>query len=148
MMSPRGNCALRYVACFATSAGLLVGAGCDKKMARYPVHGSVLIDGKPAENAMVIFCPVGGSEELQKHRPFGLTGPDGKFELTTMSKADGSPTGDYKVLIQWPEVKGTGPGGRPMFGDDRLHNRYMNLEKSQLTATIKDGPVDLPPFEL
>jgi hypothetical protein len=134
--------------CFASLAGLFVIAGCDKTIRRYPVHGSVLVDGKPVENAMVIFCPVGGSEEVQKQRPFGFTGPDGKFELTTLSRADGSPAGEYKILIQWPEVKGTGPGGKPILGDDRLHGRYMNLEKTELKASIKDGPADLPPFEL
>jgi hypothetical protein len=135
---------------FALLAGLIAASGCgDGKIPRYPVHGSVNIDGRPADGAMVIFCPVGGSEAVQKTRPFGFTGPDGKFELTTLNKADGSPTGEYKVLIQWPaNAQEEATAGRRTLGADRLNGRYMNLQKTQLTATIKDGPTDLPPFEL
>ena len=68
-------------------------AGCgDGQIKRYPVKGSVTVDGKPADGAMVIFCPTeNSSPEIQRQRPFGFTGPDGHFELTTLTKADGSP---------------------------------------------------------
>src|SRR4051794_8030140 len=80
-------------------AGLMVLAGCgDKGISRYPVHGAVHIDNTPAEGVMVVFCPVGGSEEVQKTRPFGFTDAEGKFELTTVKKGDGAPAGDYKIL--------------------------------------------------
>jgi hypothetical protein len=130
--------------------GALLIAGCGEgEIARYPVRGSVLIDGKPAEGVMVIFCPVGGSEELQRHRPFGFTGADGTFELTTLNKADGSPSGDYKVLAQWSaQGGGDGRDGERTLGPDRLRGRYMNLETTPLTAKIEDGPAELPPFDL
>jgi hypothetical protein len=125
----------------------IVGCG-EKGIPCNVVHGSVNVDGKPAEGAMVIFCPVGGSEQVQKTRPFGFTESDGKFELLTVKKGDGAPAGDYKVIIQWPaKTTPNGDGGRSM-GGDRLQGRYMNLEKSQLTATVKQGVNDLPPFEL
>jgi hypothetical protein len=136
---------------FLVAVGLCKSVGCrDGKIARYPVHGSVMVNNKPADGAMVIFCPLSGSEEVKKQRPFGITGPDGKFELTTLNKADGSPAGDYKILIQWPSnLNGDSRDtGARSLGPDRLKGRYMNLEKSQLTATIKEAPTDLPPFEL
>jgi hypothetical protein len=129
---------------------VVVFAGCgDGKISRYPVTGSVTVDGKPAEGAMVIFCPTEGSEELQKTRPFALTDASGKFQLTTFGETDGAPAGNYKILIQWP-VKLQPDARNPQggFGEDRLKGRYMNLEKSQLTATIEEGPTDLPPFAL
>lgn len=130
------------------STVLVALAGCgDGKIARYPVTGSVTIDGKPAEGVMVIFCPVGGSEELQKQRPFGFTGADGSFELTTVSKADGSPAGEYKVLAQWPAKVSDGRDGGGL-GPDRFRGRYMNLATTQLTAAIQEGPTELPPFDL
>ena len=98
--------------------------------------------------AMVIFCPTEGSEEVMKLRPFGYTGPDGKFELTTVNKADGSPAGNYKVLIQWPAKTGGDPRDGGSIGPDRLQGRYMNLENSQLIAKIEEGPTELPPFDL
>ncbi len=126
----------------------LVGCG-DGKISRYPINGSVNVDGKPAAGVMVIFCPVGGSPELQKMRPFGITDADGKFQLTLIEKADGAPAGQYKVLMQWT-LKSDVPaqGGGVQMGPDRLQGRYMNLEKSQFTVDVKAGTNDLPPFEL
>lgn len=135
--------------CVLAAASFLLLGGCgDGKVKRYPVHGSVNIDGRPAEGVMVIFCPINGSEEVQKLRPAGLTGPDGKFELISITRADGAPVGDYKVLMQWPEKKGVGREGRPELGEDRLQGRYMNLDKTEFKVSVKDGPTDLPPFEL
>jgi hypothetical protein len=132
-------------------AGLVAIVGCgDKKLARYPVHGSVNIDGKAAEGVMVVFCPVAGSDEVQKKRPTGVTGSDGKFELTTMTDKDGAPAGEYKIIAQWLGKMGTDKFGRPAVeGDvDKLKGKYMNLEKSELKATVKEASTDLPPFEL
>lgn len=125
-------------------------AGCgDGKIGRYAVNGSVNVDGKPAAGVMVIFCPVSGSEELKKMRPFGITEADGKFQLTSVQKADGAPAGQYKVLMQWPaQSREPSRDGGVQMGPDRLQGRYMNLEKSQFTVEVKSGTNDLPPFEL
>ena len=98
---------------------------------------------------MVIFCPTDQADpKLQRERPFGTTGDDGKFSLTTFDKDDGAPKAEYKVLVQWSAGPKVGAdrdrdGGSP----DRLKGRYMNLEKSTLTAKV-DGETQLPPFEL
>ena len=144
--------------CRALVAGIMVlvaltaTTGCgDQKLALYNVTGTVKVDGKPARGAMVIFCPTDGSEEVQKQRPFGITGPDGKFQLTTFSKADGAPSANYKILVQWLGGGATpiddGRGG-VVLGPDKLRGRYMNLERSELTATVADSDIELPPFEL
>ena len=125
----------------------LVGCG-DGKLPLYPVTGSVLVDGKPAEGAMVIFCPVEGksSPELQRERPFGNTGPDGKFALTTFNKDDGVPLGEYKILVQW-STPGAAYDERAGTRD-RLRGRYMNLQNTPLAATITGETLELPPFDL
>jgi hypothetical protein len=130
-------------------AGVAALSGCgDGKLPLYPVTGTVLVDSKPAEGAMVIFCPVEGSSppELLRERPFGNSGPDGKFLVTTFLKDDGIPAGDYKILVKWA-VRG------PAFDErsgavDRLRGRYMNLENTPLTAKITGDSVELPPFDL
>jgi hypothetical protein len=133
---------------------LLIGAfaasGCsDGKIRRYLVNGTVNVDGTPVAGVMVIFCPVGGSEELQKLRPSGFTEADGKFQLTSVMKADGAPAGQYKVLMNWPaQARGPSRDGNVEMGPDRLQGRYMNLEKCQFTVEVKSGSNDLPPFEL
>lgn len=115
------------------------------KLATYSVTGTVKVDSKPTEGAMVIFCPIDGSEELLKLRPFGITGPDGKYQVTTFDQADGAPAGNYKLIIQWPARTGGDQGIGS--GPDRLRGRYMNLERSQLTAKV-EGAIELPAFEL
>ena len=130
-------------------AGVLAVTGCgDGKIGRAPVHGSVTVDGKPAAGVVLFFCPVGGSPEVQKVRPMGITGEDGKFELTTVDKADGAPPSQYKVIMMWPAAGAAGQDGSIQMGPDRLQNRYMNLEKSQFSVEVKSGNNDVPPFEL
>jgi hypothetical protein len=126
--------------------GLVTTSGCgDGKLETYPVTGTVKVDSKPADGAMVIFCPTTGTEELMKMRPFGYAGPDGKFEVTTFDKADGLPAGDYKVLIRWAAGA---QGDTRAFSADRLRGKYMNLDKTPFTAKIDSSTAELPPFEL
>lgn len=136
---------------WAGMASLLVATGCggDGKVPRSPVNGSVNIDGKPTAGVMLIFCPTDGSPEIQKLRPSGTTGPDGKFQLISITPNDGAPAAHYKVLIQWPSGSST-PSASGMVGggEDRLRGRYMNLEKTPFLVEIKPGANDLPPFEV
>jgi len=140
---------VKYFAGFV-AAGLLAISGCGKGGLRtYPVTGTVLVDGRPAEGAMLIFCPVAGSQELQKKRPSGTSGPDGKFQLTTDSKDDGAPAGEYKIIAQWYGKVGKDKFGRPAVeGEDRFRGKYMNLDKTEFKATVNEGATELPPIEL
>jgi len=138
----------RWAAYAAGIAGMLAIAGCsDGKIRRYPVTGTVNVDRKAAVGAVVTFCPVGVSDEMQKLRPFGTVGADGTFQLTTLNNGDGAPVGNYKVLIDWPATSGGDPRtGGP--GPDRLRGRYGKLDKSQLSVEVKAENNELPPFEL
>jgi hypothetical protein len=130
----------------------LTGCG-DGKIARYPVKGTVLVDGKPAEGAMLIFVPVDGTEEFQRERPFDdSTDSAGQFELRTFEPGDGAPAGEYRVMIRWLATNsqpGATPGGQadgqPVF--DRLKNKYFSVE-SPITATVEEEDNVLEPFAL
>jgi hypothetical protein len=130
--------------------GVMMITGCgDGKLPLYPVTGKVLVDGKPAAAAMVIFCPIEGSDELLRERPFGITASDGTFQLTTYVKDDGGPAGEYKILAQWlsePSPNADRDRGGGQF--DRLNGRYFKLENTPLTATLIEGTNELTPFEL
>ena len=125
---------------------MLVGCG-EGKIARYPVTGTVLVDGKPYEGARVMFCPEGGSEAFSKERPYGVTDQSGKFELTTFIKGDGAPAGDYKIMIR---------NGRPQNADEakrwarrpKLPRKYGKPDLSGVTATVNAEPTELAAFEL
>ncbi|MGI9427250.1 MAG: carboxypeptidase regulatory-like domain-containing protein [Bythopirellula sp.] len=140
---------LRY--CFLL---FLVGAsGCgDGRIKTYPTTGTVLVNGKPAEGATVIYCPVGGSEEFAKERPWDKTDGEGKYELTTFEKGDGAPAGDYTVMIKWTGPPRAVPDGvdadRVTGPTDRLKGRYFHPQNSGLTATVEKDRNDIPPFDL
>lgn len=144
----------RRAAPLVAMAGLSILTGCgDGRIARYPVKGTVLVDGKPAEGAMVIFCPVEGPPELMRERPFDdMTDVNGQYVLRTFQPGDGAPAGEYRVMVRW---MATNPGqtptpgnpdeGQPVF--DRLKNKYFNPQSS-VTATVEETENEIPPFEL
>lgn len=114
-----------------------------------PVSGKVLVKGQPAEGARVVFYPI--SEELKGKGmpvPAGTTDDTGEFQLQSFRPDDGAPVGDFRVTVVWLEP--TPPNADPeMFrAKDRLQGRYSNPDTTKLTATVPDGGVQLPPFEL
>lgn len=129
---------------FLTANLVILAAGCGKPEAPlYPVTGKVLFEGKPAENAMVVFHPVNptGSEAV---RPTAKVGPDGTFKLLTVRTDDGAPAGDYKVTVElW--LAGARPDDPP---SNRLPPKYSKPDTSGLTATVSTGPTELPAFDL
>jgi hypothetical protein len=136
-----------------SAAGLATLAGCGEKGLRtYPVTGTVMVDGQPAEGAMLIFVPGEGSEEFLRQRPAGQTTADGKFQMTTFEANDGAPAGQYKVMIRWmganPQAVSQPRDDRARGPADRLRGRYFNPETSGLTATVNEEATELPPFEL
>jgi hypothetical protein len=142
----------RIYACLVGLVVLLVGGCGDGKITRYPVSGTVLVNGQPAEGAQIVFCPVSPGPELENFRPAGFTDSAGKFSLTTIDSTDGAPAGQYKVLVKWLAQSAStddGRGGRggPR-GPDRLKGKYYNLDTTPLSATIEEKANDLPPFEL
>jgi hypothetical protein len=125
--------------------------GCGTKLKLYPVHGKVLVDGKPAEGALVVFHPV-AAEGSPALRPSGKVDKDGVFTLHTYfgeeraSKA-GAASGDYRVTILWLPPGTTDAQTQVMF-PDLLKHRYSNAETSKLYAQVNKAPTEVPPIEL
>ena len=65
----------------------------------YPVHGRVLLDGKPMAGAMIILHPV-GDIGLNGLKPRARADADGWFKVYTYAIGDGAPAGQYAVTIQ------------------------------------------------
>jgi hypothetical protein len=132
----------------------LVAWGCGTKEQRvpvFPVKGRVLVGGKPAVRATVIFHPKAAAAdalaEQAPPRPSGEVQADGSFTLSTYTAGDGAPAGDYRVTISWPS--GSSPiGGDADSGPDRLGGRYLNPQTSPLSATVKSAATEVPRFEL
>jgi hypothetical protein len=117
-----------------------------------PVEGTVLLDGKEIDGATVGFTPVegGGLPAV------GLTGPDGRFKLTSTgggAPEAGAVVGEYKVVIAKQEVEGTGrpieePSVAPVPStaypkQPKVTNivppGYGRADSSGLRATVKKG---------
>jgi hypothetical protein len=131
---------LRLVLLAALAAATSCGGG--KGLAT--VRGQVFYEGQPAEGAVVYFHPEGDTGTPPAPRPSGKVGADGWFELTTEARGKGAPPGRYLVTVVWRRNLG-GP-------DDNEQNllppRYMSPATSKLSAEVKEGSNELPPFRL
>jgi hypothetical protein len=131
---------------------VLAVAGCggdDGRLDVYPVTGTITYQGKPIEGAKVYFF--GQGDKLRAAGvpvPEGQTDANGKFELKTYEPGDGAPAGTYGVAISWMEVVSPSDDPEAQVERDRFGGRYSEVDKSGLTATVKEEDNELPAFEL
>jgi hypothetical protein len=127
----------------------LVCAACGAKRPRpYPVQGKVLVDGRPARHAVLTFHPVNGKPDAP--RPVGHADEEGRFRLTTYKQGDGAPAGEYQVTVTW-FLAGPSSGlseGEESAPVNHLPSRYASAGTSELQASVRKGPNELPTFEL
>ena len=130
--------------------GCLLLSSCQRGVTAYPVRGQVLVGGKPAVGATVVFHPADAADP-RALRPAGVVQEDGSFTLrsydpqTCPTPMDGAPAGEYLVTVNWlppdyAEYRNVLP--------DKLNGRYVDPKTSGLRATVKPEPNDLPPFRL
>lgn len=133
-------------------ASSLLTGGCQKAPNRktcYPVEGRVLVNGKPAVGALVVFFPEDKSDSNSPSAS-GATDENGNFALSTYDTEDGAPPGPYIVTVTWEQrslVRQKDPlkrGGPP----DKSLDRYKLAKTSPLRATVEAQPNKLKPFEL
>jgi hypothetical protein len=108
----------------------------------YPTTGQILVNGKPAEGARLVFHHLGdwGNKSIV---PQAMTKEDGRFTLTTYQMGDGAPAGEYRVVVEWPAYR----RGRNI-GPDRLQGKFANPDSSGLTAHVEKGKNELPALDL
>jgi hypothetical protein len=141
--------ALGHVGCAIT---LLVAVGCSKPAPLpgpqpFPVRGTVVYRGKPADGFRVAFHPL-SEWEGPRFAPSGVTDAEGKFQLRSYAADDGAPAGDYAVTFTWPqEISSGDPDDAPLVVD-RLKGALSNPRESQLKVTIQAGENVLEPFVL
>jgi len=132
------------------------GCGGPSEVPTVPVSGSVRVQGKPAEGAIVVLHPVAGGEAMTHFRPQGECDAEGAFRVRTYVEGDGAPPGEYRVTICWPgpnpDFAGVPladlPRAERFAGPDRLGEKYQQPESTGLTATVGPGATILPAFEL
>ena len=133
----------------AVSLFLLVG-GCSgrKSTGIFPVRGTVLVDGQPAQYARVSLTPVDKNDG--RNPSGGTVDEDGEFRLTTLKQFDGAEPGEYWVSIYW--CKPIDPNRSEVeYGPELLPKKYQNPAESglkELRITIEEGDNELTPFEI
>jgi hypothetical protein len=134
---------MRILTRLLPAVALLAAGGCDRgpeQVPVYPVSGQVIYDGKPAAKVQVYLFPTSAPMvPTIPSNPHGVTGPDGRFTLSTFGPGDGAPEGGYQVLLLWPVE--TDPEEEATV--DRLMGWFDALH-SKLTAQVKTGPNELP----
>lgn len=131
----------------AAPIAFLTGMGCrqaDEGPAVYPVSGKVLVDGKPASKAEIVFHRLSGGAALPQ--PIATAEADGTFRPSTRISHDGAPAGDYALTVVWRKI--TTVEGEEVQGADLLRGRYSDPGRSGLKATVKEGDNTLPAIEL
>jgi hypothetical protein len=139
--------------CLAGMAFIVALSGCaseeDGRVKVYPVSGKVLVNGKPAEGAELIFY--GATPEMRGPGTVsaeGVTDENGVFHLGSYGPNDGAPAGKFNVVVIWREPIPDGVDQERFQAKDRLNNRYATPESSGLTAEVPERGIELPPFEL
>jgi len=135
----------RLSSCLAVLALALFCSACSSnRKPVHPVHGQILVDGKPAANAQVLFHPAeGGNDDL---KPTGQTDDQGYFHLTSYVNGDGAPEGGYIVTVTWFRVA-TGRS-QEVVRYNALPQRYAAPQSSQLRASVAKGNNELDPLQL
>ncbi len=140
----------RSVATFPFAAFVVLIASCSSSERLHIVRGKILVNGKPAAGAMLVFHPEGGG--MQSTPATAIASEDGTFHLVTGPKS-GARAGKYVVTVVWPDPTKKPNEKQLMMGlapdaPDLLAGRFANPKSSTLRVEIKSGENDLEPMDL
>lgn len=130
----------RVVFCVLGSLGLLPGlTSCASGKRLHPVRGTVFVNSKPAEGALVVFHAADDADPAAP-QPRGYVQADGSFTLSTHEKDDGAAAGEYIVTINWLDTAQRKGEDVP----DRLKGDYTSRQTSTLRRRVEPGNNDFP----
>jgi 5-hydroxyisourate hydrolase-like protein (transthyretin family) len=112
----------------------------------YPVTGTLLVDGSPAEDVQVTCHDVNGLDKENPTTSASNTDSDGTFKISTYKAGDGVPAGEYVLTFFWGQ---TNVFTREYVGPDKLNDRYRDPKKAEVKFKVETGkPTDLGDIEL
>lgn len=118
--------------------GALVLTGCGKQgsIKTYPVSGTVTYNGKPVDQANVVYVPANPDSP----RVSGTTDADGKFAVTTFVSSSeilrGAPANEYKVLVTKMKVNVDDATAKDMAN----YKDLSDADKMKLAQKMMAGP--------
>lgn len=122
--------------------------GCGKedksRLEVYKVTGELYVDGQPAKHAVLTFHP---TEIDPQHpmRPYALTNEEGRFAPSTYETGDGLPNGEYTITVEWRPFNVI---SNNFSGPDKLGEKFVSPEKSNLKVVVDGQAVEIPRIEL
>jgi hypothetical protein len=122
---------MRILAAFGWMAALIV-TGCGQSDT-ISVTGTVTLNGKPADQAEVMFTPAEG------RMASGVTDSSGRFELSTNSPGDGAVPGDHKVTVVEYYPPGKPPPMTPGPLPSRFPAKYGDSSQTPFSAKVQRG---------
>jgi hypothetical protein len=130
---------------------LVSSLGCNRGPSLVQVSGKVMVDGKPADGAVVLFHPESSEPGMVSS---AVSDASGAINPVTGGEP-GIPAGSYRVSVSWPDPAMKKEAGAVQFGsgDDRpapdlLKGKYVSKERSGLSVVIDSSTEQLEPFEL
>ena len=112
-----------------------------KQKETFPVATKVTIDGKPLTDAIVTFHTYNAETKMYAMVCDGLTDASGRVKMSTYSKYDGVPAGEYTVTAVKSEKGGYYRGAAT--DKNLLPAKYATPATTPLKVTIKDGANDI-----
>ncbi len=155
----------RRTVILSSCALCLLVSGCGNPgIGTIPVEGTVLVDGKPIEGAMVIFHP----EPPGGRAASGKTDANGVYKLTTEINGDGALPGAYQISVTKhvnaeddlpTKVDPNDPASldaiyskvdarKKQVSKNFIGKQYENPKGSGLTATVEKGKESKFNFEV
>ncbi|MEM6472244.1 MAG: hypothetical protein AAF802_21970 [Planctomycetota bacterium] len=134
---------MRYPAfVLATVFGVFL-CGCSRTPGapKYPVEGTVLVNGQPAAGMIVRFHARGQGLEAQDAQPAAVADENGRFKMSSFGNKDGAAAANYVATFYWP----TNPF---LASEDRLQGRFASIDESDFSVTVTEETTVLEPFEL
>lgn len=133
--------------CLATLTIFL--SACNSHPPLHQVNGKLLVDGQPAEGAIVVLHRMedGSVADPELQKPTARVAADGTFKVGTIASGDGAPEGRYALVVAWFEdITKINPttGELPI----RLSPIYSSPQTTPLSIDVKSGGNDLPPLDL
>jgi hypothetical protein len=118
----------------------IVSAGCSGPPSHpelVKVTGTVHVDGQPVEGVVLTLHPdsAGSPAFAAGAVSTGVSGADGRFEISTFSLGDGALPGAYNITCVWSEFD---PISRSMKGD-KLAGGYASPQNTLVTWDIAKG---------
>lgn len=114
--------------------------GCSDGPQRFPVSGTVELDGKPLSEGRIVFVPVDSGRTA--------TGQivDGKYSLSTDGQTGARP-GSYRVAIK-PPGNSVGEEAQERPVSVFVPERYQNESTSELEFTVSGSSANTADFPL